>query len=164
LIIFEAGDFGIVGTHETIELSPKYAARIGLRSAYSRRGFVASTGPQIDPGFRGRLFIGLINLGPRPLPVAYLDPFCTLEFHELSEPVEKPYSGPYQDEITIPASQIEFLIAHEGLAFSQVLTTLSTLSANVAALSSDVSTLKWSIPIITGLGIAIIAVLVAFRG
>ena len=61
LLILSPGDFGIVVTREEIELDLKHTARIGLRSKYARKGIIATAGPQIDPGYRGRLKIGLTN-------------------------------------------------------------------------------------------------------
>ena len=47
------GDFGVVMVFEKIALGPQYVARFGLRSKYARKGLIATTGPQIDPGYRG---------------------------------------------------------------------------------------------------------------
>ena len=62
-ISLSPGDFGIVTVFERIELGAQYVGRFGLRSKYARKGLIATTGPQIDPGFRGRLIIGALLLG-----------------------------------------------------------------------------------------------------
>ena len=49
------------------------------------------------------------------------------------------------------------------MAFSEVITTLRSLSQNVGALASEVNTLRWVIPTIVGVGIAAIAALIAFK-
>ncbi len=49
------------------------------------------------------------------------------------------------------------------MALSDVISTLRSLSANVGQLASEVNTLRWTIPTIVGLGIAVIAALIAFR-
>ena len=61
-VTLKAGDFAVITTLEEIRLDPRHAARFGLRSKYARKGLIATTGPQIDPGFRGRLIVGLTNL------------------------------------------------------------------------------------------------------
>src|SRR5947207_8838207 len=66
-LIIEPGDFAVVLTLEELRLSPQYAARFGLRSKYARKGLIATTGAQIDPGYHGRLVVGLTNLSPKPI-------------------------------------------------------------------------------------------------
>ena len=56
---------------------------------------------------------------------------------------------------------IESIVETEGMALSEVLTTLSTLSENVGHLARDVQTLKWFIPIIVTIGITVIAIITA---
>src|SRR5437667_8365357 len=97
-LLLQPGDFGVLTVLEIIRLGPQYAARFGLRSKFARKGLIATTGPQIDPGYHGRLIIGITNLTPKPASLAYADDFLSVEFHRLSEPSTKPYSGPYQDK------------------------------------------------------------------
>ena len=155
------GDFGIVTALETIELSPMIAARFGLRSKFARKGLIATTGPQIDPGYRGWLIVGLTNLTPRPTTLSYMDDFLSVEFHRLEKPSENPYSGPYQDRLRLGPEELEFITESEGLALSEMLTSLRSLSANVGVLTRDMTILKWTIPIIVTFGIAVIGIIVA---
>lgn len=164
------GDFGVITVLEKIELGAQYAGRFGLRSKYARKGLIATTGPQIDPGFRGRLIIGVTNLTPKPVSLPYKDDFVSVEFHKLDEPAANPYSGPYQDRMELGAEEIEFITESEGMALSEVLTTLRSLSKNVSVLATDVTQLtsevkgfKWTIPIIVGIGLTIIGVIVAIK-
>ena len=167
-VILEPGDFGVITVHEKIGLDTQHAARFGLRSKYARKGLIATTGPQIDPGFRGRLIIGLTNLTPRPVPVPYLDDIVSVEFHRLEEPVETPYSGPYQDRMELGAEEIEFIAESEGMALSEMIHTLRSLSENVGILTKDVSLLtgevrsiKRSMPVILAIGLAVIGYVAA---
>lgn len=159
-VTLEPGDFGVITVHEEIEFDAQHAARFGLRSKYARKGLIATTDPQIDPGFRGRLVIGIANLTPRPVPLPYLDDVVSVEFHRLEEPVETPYSGPYQDRMEFGAEEIEFIAESESLALSEMINTLRSLSENVGILTKEVSLLtgevrsiKWSIPVAIGLAV-----------
>src|SRR6266446_1136157 len=78
-LLLEPGDFGVVTIFEEIALDAQHAARFGLRSKYARKGLIATTGPQIDPGFHGRLIIGLTNLTPKPVALPYKDDLLTVE-------------------------------------------------------------------------------------
>lgn len=162
-ITLEPGDFGVVIVLEEIRLGPQYAARFGLRSKFARKGLIATTGPQIDPGFHGRLIIGLTNLTPKPVSIAYKDDFVSIEFHKLESETNKPYSGPYQDKMQIGPEEIEFITETEKMALSDMLTTLGSLSSNVAALTTEVRILRWLLPAIVAIGIGVIGVIVGVK-
>lgn len=160
IIILDPGDFGVISSLETVEMPKDHAARIGIRSYFSRQGLFAATGPQIDPGFKGRLFITVINLSPNVITLPYKEKFLTVEFHKLNEPVSKPYSGEFQDKLNMTDREIQNIIVKRGLAFSEIIKTLESMNRSIGALSSDVRTLKWIIPTVFAAGIALIAILI----
>jgi dCTP deaminase len=169
-LVVHPGDFAVVLVYEEIWLSPQYAARFGLRSKYARRGLVATTGLQVDPGYKGKLIVGVTNLTPKPITLPYKDDFLSIEFHRLEEPSAHPYSGPYQGRKELGPEEIEFIIESEGMALSDVLTTLRSLSANVGTLTKDVTALtsemkhyKWVVPVLLVIGMAIIGAIVAIK-
>lgn len=49
------------------------------------------------------------------------------------------------------------------MAFSEVITTLRSVSDNVGKLASEVNTLRWLIPLIVAFGIAVIGVIVTLK-
>lgn len=163
-LLLEPGDFGVVEVMEVIKFSDQHAGRIGLRSKYARKGIIATTGPQIDPGFHGRLVLGLTNLTPQSVSIPYGDDILTIEIHKLSEPSERPYSGPYQGRLSLGPEELEAIAESEGMALSEVLTTLKTLTVNVAELSSQMKTFQWLLPTILAVGLAVISVVVAISG
>lgn len=148
---------------EELRLGAQYVGRFGLRSKYARKGLIATTGPQIDPGYHGKLILGVTNLTPRPISLPYKDDFVSVEFHRLEEPSTKPYIGPYQDKMELGAEEIEAITENEGMALSEVITTLRSVSANVGILSDRVKLLTWLIPVIFAFGIAIIGIIVALK-
>ena len=176
-IPIEPGDFAIIMVFEEISLGLQYAGRLGLRSKYMRKGLIATTGLQVDPGYRGHLKIGLTNLTPKAISLPFKDDFISIELHKLEQPASEPYSGPYQGQTGLSPEDIEAVTEGTGMAFSEVIITLKSLSQNVATLSDDVkslttdfktmkSTLKgimWTIPIIVTVGIAIIGIIVALK-
>ena len=162
-LTIEPGDFAVVTVMEIVRLGPQYVGRFGLRSKFARKGLIATTGPQIDPGYHGRLIIGITNLSPKPIALSYGDDFVSVELHKLAEPTTKPYTGPYQDRVTLGPEEIESIAETEGMALSDILKTLRSLTANVAALASDVKTLKTWLPILLTVGLTIIGIIVALR-
>lgn len=154
------GDFGILITLEELRLGPQYAARLGLRSKYARKGLIATTGPQIDPGYHGRLIVGITNLTPKSVTLPFKDDLLSIEFHKLEEATTKPYSGPYQGKMELGTEEIEAITESEGMALSEMLTTMRSLSKNVGALSTDMRAMKW----VLGIGVGIIAIGIAIIG
>lgn len=92
------GDFALVITHEKLRLPTNMLGHFGLRSMYARMGLIATFGPQVDPGFRGKLVVGLLNFSPEVIKLPYLAPFCTLELERLSMHASVGYRGPYQGQ------------------------------------------------------------------
>lgn len=145
--------------------------RIGLRSKWARKGLIATTGPQIDPGLAGSIKIGLYNLTPKEISLGHRDHILTLELHKLERPVETPYAGEYQFQYGLTAKDLETIAEGDGMAFSEVLTTLRSLSANVAGLTDKMTDLTgqmktppWMLPLVLSiiftvlLGVAAIVV------
>ena len=162
-ITIQPGDFAVIIVDEILRLGPQYVGRFGLRSKFARKGLIATTGPQIDPGYHGRLIIGMTNLSPKPITLSYGDDFLSVEFHKLSEASTKPYSGPYQNRLALGPEEIEAITENEGMALSEVLTTLRSLSQNVAALTSEMKTFRWLIPLMIAFGIAVVAIIVSLK-
>lgn len=162
-LLLKPGDFAIVVVLEQLRLSPQHVGRFGLRSKYARKGLIATTGPQIDPGYDGRLILGLTNLTPKAVSLPYKDDLVSVEFHRLEKPSTKPYSGPYQKKYELGPEDIENIVEAEAMTLSEVLTTLTSLSKNVGALTSDVRMMKWIIPIIVAIGMGVIGVIIACK-
>lgn len=160
LIVLEPGDFGVICILEEVKFGPQYVGRIGLRSKYARKGLIATTGPQIDPGFEGSIKVGLANLTPKDVSLSHRDDILTLEIHKLDRPVATPYNGPYQGKYGLGTEDLDTIAEGDGMAFSEVLTSLRSLTANVADLTAQMKTMKWVLPAITGIGFAVIAIMV----
>lgn len=163
LLVVDPGEFAVVESLETMEFGPQIAAQLGLRSEYARRGLLMLSGPQIDPGFRGGLVVRLVNLAPSPVVLKYQDPFLTVQFFRLNEPVANPYSGPRQDQSGISAQDMQDLTQTEGLTLGGVVKTLSSLAADVKDLRTSVRWLAWAIPIIVAIGMTVIGIVVSAK-
>ena len=148
-------------TKEKIGLSPKYAARFGLRSSLARKGLSATTGPQIDPGYKGCIILGISNLTPNPVTLSYGEDLVSVEFHELPGPARHPYDGPYQGVEHLRPEEISIVTEKKGILLSEMQETLSSLSANVGQLTKEFKTFKWWIGasiVLLGILIAVVAI------
>ena len=127
---------------ERVQISPRYAGHIGLRSAFARQGLSLLAGPQIDPGFYGRLHIALVNLSPTEISIGYRDPLITIVFHDLGIDVERPYGSragdDYQEQDEITPAEIADIRQHRGYSLSEVIRDMQSISQNVGELRSSV--------------------------
>ena len=105
--------------------------RIGLKSGFARRGLVASTGPQIDPGFKGKLFVSVFNLTAASHVLTFLESFLTIEFYTLDEKPDKAYEGSYQGQYNITPEVADALARLEGLSLSQMQSQFTELAQHV---------------------------------
>jgi dCTP deaminase len=166
VLILEPGEFGIVLSHKKLELPPDIAGHFGLRSYFSRKGMTVFGGIQVDPGFRGRLKIGLYNLSPKDVALTYLEPFCTIEFYRLSQPVTQPYKGPYQDEDSITSKDLAPVLEASGMTFGEVLKSLGTLSQQMSNNTSAIENLSREFKFamaVYGAGLVFIGIMIAVR-
>jgi dCTP deaminase len=121
----------VVTTYEDLKLPSNILGRIGLKSSFARTGLIASTGPQIDPGFHGKLFVSLFNLTAASHVLKFKEPFLTIEFHTLDTAPEHGYRGPYQGKFTIGPEVLESLVRLEGLTLSQMQSQFTDLAKHV---------------------------------
>ena len=145
----EPGDFAIVSTFETLRFDNRHVGRFGLTSTHARRGLIATVGPQVDPGFHGRLTVGVTNLSTKPVTLTYQDHFLTVEFHRLEKPVDTPYTGQYQDRVKLSSDDIEAVMEREYMSQTEMMRTLQALVSTVDGLQksvdSTVESLKQSV-------------------
>ena len=142
LLIIPPGELALVSILEKMQVGNRFAAQIGLRSSLARRGLALLAGPQVDPGFCGRLHVAFVNLSPVEISIAYREPLITVIFHDLGQDVEQPYGmaqgDDYQGQDQITGLEIDDIRQHRGYAMSEVIREMSTLSANVGELRASV--------------------------
>ncbi len=90
-LILEPYAAALVLVEETIELSKRVLGRLGVHSNLFKRSIFASIGPQIDPGWSGRMRVSLLNMTEHPFLIRHKTPFITAEFHFLAEAPSKQY-------------------------------------------------------------------------
>lgn len=126
----------VLTTLEDLKIPKNMLGHIGLKSGFTRRGMVASTGPQIDPGFEGKLFVSIFNVTAVSHVLEYKDTFLTIEFDRLDQEPTNGYSGPYQGKYTLGAEVLDALVRLEGLTLSQIHSQFTELKQHVAEWSA----------------------------
>lgn len=92
-----AGDFALIESREIVDLPRDIAGKFDVRVELFCKGIILSNGPQVDPGFKGRLFCLIFNPSNEEVHFKLGDRFATIEFVKLLEPSEG-YQGKYQDK------------------------------------------------------------------
>lgn len=133
----KAGEFALLNTHEKVEFSSTIAGHIGIRSYYTRKGLILLAGSQIDPGYEGHLTLGVYNASPRDFTIEYKEPFSTVEFIQLNDPVEEPYeSSNQQKSPDIPREDKDYLRTLETESLSEMSQSVRQLSENMNTLTT----------------------------
>jgi len=120
LLVIEPYASAMLQTVEVLTLSPRIAARLGPRSNLLRHGIFVSAGPQIDPGFTGRLFVNLLNVTDHPFLIRHRARFLTIEFHALTVTPEKLYVGPHQGKTTLSDEDINLILGRGGASLKEI--------------------------------------------
>jgi len=107
----QSGQMVAVLSLEKLNVPLEISGRFGIRSAIARKGINAFGGVQLDPGFRGRLTMTLLNVGPKPVTLTLHKPIFSVEFTRLEEEAEVGYAGPYQDQEDFPADQYDYVLS-----------------------------------------------------
>lgn len=97
-IKMKPGDYVVASSKEIANLPKDIAGRFDISVSLFCQGVILSNGPQVDPGFKGRLFCLLFNTSNKVVELKQGKHFATLELIKLIEPT-KPYCGKYQNKL-----------------------------------------------------------------
>jgi len=100
IIVMNPGDYVLASSIENCNFPKDIAGRFDLSVGLFFKGVILSNGPQIDPGFQGKLFCLLFNTSNEKVQLKRGAHFATIEFIKLIEPTE-PYKGNYQGKYNI---------------------------------------------------------------
>jgi dCTP deaminase len=134
-VVLRHGDWAEIESLEVVELPLNIAATVGVRSSLTRRGLDWFSGPQIDPGYKGRIYISVFNASVAPMDVSYGMPFASLTFYRLSRDASRSYEGKFQKQMTFPEEDVERMLKMESYAFSDVVTSVGLIEQTMDKLT-----------------------------
>ena len=90
-------DYVVVGACESVNIPKNICATFDTKVSMFCKGIILSNGPQVDPGYQGRLLCLLFNTSAKEFEISPATDFefSTIQFCALSEPTDKPYAGRY---------------------------------------------------------------------
>ena len=90
------GKFQLLKTFEFVHMPVNCGGLLYLKSTYSRQGIVLTTNSPVDPGYRGKLSIGLFNASDLIVELIGTGGFMQMVVHEMSESAIA-YQGRHQN-------------------------------------------------------------------
>lgn len=145
------GEWASIMSQEKLKLPTDLCGTYGLRSAVTRRGLIHFGGPQIDPGYEGRLFVSIYNPTLEPIVLRFGDPLFTIIFHKLLTPPETGYEGRFQGQFDFPADDVERMMKMRSKSFSDVFDRVDELDQSVQVLSENLKELRDDVHSIKGI-------------
>jgi len=139
--VLESNSWASIASEEQFEIPGNLCASYGIRSSLARRGVIAFGGPQIDPGYVGRIFVSLYNPTLEPIILKHLQDIMSVVFYELSSEVDRGYSGPYQGQKDFPSQDVEFMMRMRSRNLADVIDNVETLDHSVKHLAENLKTL-----------------------
>lgn len=147
--VLQSNEWASVSSKEIIQIPNDLCATYGIRSNITRRGLVHFGGPQIDPGYKGRLFVSVYNPTLEPINLRVGQEFFTIIFHKLTGEVSVPYSGSFQNQTNFPAEDVERMMRIRSENLSSIIDqvedldgSVNNLAENLKLLTGDVHEIK----------------------
>lgn len=81
-LILPPNSITFVTTQETLRMPFYLAARFNLKLRFLHEGLLLGTGPQVDPGFRGRFSCPIHNISNEKIALKAGESFLVVEFHK----------------------------------------------------------------------------------
>jgi dCTP deaminase len=140
-VLVERGAMAIVNALEELRLGPMIVGRPGPKTSLLRHGIFVAIGPQLDPGYHGRLTVNMVNFGSAPFLLEYGKPFLSVEFHRLARAPDKTYKGEYQDKTTLSQDELN-MVYSRGSSLADVLHGFTELQEKLAHLPTILELVK----------------------
>jgi dUTPase len=94
-VLLKPGEMILARTYEEFAIPNGFAGRIDGRSSFGRLGLlVHCTASLVNPGWRGRVPLELVNVSASPMRITPLIPICQLLVITLTSKAARPYGAP----------------------------------------------------------------------
>lgn len=139
--VLESNSWASISSHEMLTIPRNVCATYGIRSGLARRGVIAFGGPQIDPGYTGRIFISIYNPTLEPIVLRKNQIIFSLILFNISSEDPDGYRGEYQGQRDFPSQDVEFMMRMKSKNLADVIDNVETLDTSVKNLATNLATL-----------------------
>jgi len=139
-LFIQAGEVVFVLSQERLNLSRDMVAILSPKRKLSHEGILSTGGLFIDPGYKGRLLVGLFNFSSSPWPIIAGKKLIAATFYRLvdSERGDFPAPPPALDEF--PDELVKVIREYEPVAVQAVAAGLESLRTLVGQLQDKILT------------------------
>lgn len=133
--VVEPGEVVFVLTQESLELPNNMVAQLSPKRSLSHAGIMTIGGSTIDPGYRGRLLIGLYNFSSTPYSIRPLNKVIAATFYMLDDDEAKALGPPVGKSLTdFPDELVQVMSKYEPMAIKTVAEAVSSVRRELAEL------------------------------
>ena len=138
-IALAPGDFAVTVSYEHFEIPNDIVINIGPKTYLTKKGIILQAGMQIDPGFKGYLFLGLYNSSPRKFVIEYLGDLCSIQFFKLQEDAAKSFPiNRNHEKGKFPRDMKDYLYTLETKSLTSLGEDVRALTKNVGNMSERI--------------------------
>ena len=138
-IVIPPFDFVVVCARESANLPTNICGTFDLKVSMFCKGIILSNGPQVDPGYQGRLLCLLFNSSSVPFtmePNADFE-FATLQLQALSMASEVTYTGKYRKKKSVK----DYVVEYARESFGERMLTIPNMQNNISELTLNIKEL-----------------------
>jgi len=134
------GDFSVTVSDEYFEIPQNMVLNIGSKTYMTKKGVLLQAGMQIDPGFKGHLFVGLYNSSPRKFVVEHHGDLCSIQFFKLQDKAKRIFKeSPDHIRGEFPREMRDYLYSLETKGLTSLGEDVRALTRNVASMSERIA-------------------------
>ncbi len=104
-LILEPGEFILATTQEAVYLDEQTAGIVMGKSSIGRLGLQIQNAGYVDPGFKGKITLELMNQCKNKIMIHAGMDICQVVFFILDKPTHQPYNGKYQNQMDVQHSK-----------------------------------------------------------
>jgi dCTP deaminase len=104
-VTLEGGDWALLKSYESLNLPNNVCVVSGLRHSIATLGLICFGGIQVDPCYKGNIFLGVYNPTMGAVRLKFKESIFSLTFHKLSS-TSAPYEGKHQEFRTFLPEQV----------------------------------------------------------
>jgi deoxycytidine triphosphate deaminase len=136
VVEIEPFDYVVACARESVNLPRNVCGSFDLKVSMFCRGIILSNGPQVDPGYQGRLLCLLFNTSSEKhimeANIGYH--FATVQFQVLSSSTDMPYAGKYGRKKEVK----DYIAAYANYRITERMLSISKIQGDVIEISKKI--------------------------
>jgi deoxycytidine triphosphate deaminase len=134
----EPGEVVFVLTQERLSLPLDVVAQLSPKRKLSHAGILTLGGLCVDPGYEGRLLIGLCNFSSTPFPIIPGKKVIAATFFRLNEAESAGLQKPGESLVDFPDDLIQVMQRYKPIAVAPLESAITELRSDVEGLRRDI--------------------------